>query len=203
MIRWRGFTVVELMVVMVIMAILLTLGVASFNGSQLNARNMERATDIDTLAKGLESRYTKGNLLIAASYITKGAYPSVNEILHAEGQPVTGLTGGVNTMGVYIDQLLPGTALTTFAPPGATGTVTTTFLPICVDAMSAPCSSGNTGAEDTTKINARVNLSSRVYVYEPIDANKQICFNTECVRYNLYYLPENSSTVQTKASKHQ
>ena len=46
----RGFTIVELVVVMTIMAILLTLGVVCLNASQLNARNMKRDTDLDAIA---------------------------------------------------------------------------------------------------------------------------------------------------------
>lgn len=202
MIRSRGFTVVELVVVMVIMAILLTLGVASFNGSQANARDAERKADIDTIAKSLEARYAKGNLFINSAYITRGAYPSVNEIRHAEGEVIAGLAGGTNTFGVYIDQLLPGAALSVFTPPGATGAITATFKPICTAAGTAPCNVDNT-AEDATKISAAINGSSAVYVYEPIDANKNICFSTECVRFNLYYRPEVTGTTQTKASKHQ
>lgn len=200
MIRPQGFTVVELMVVMVVMAILLTLGVASFSSSQTNARDAERSADMATVAKGLEARYLKGNTIISASYISQGAYPSVNEILQAENQTVSGLPA---PSGVYIDQLLPGTKLANFYPPTASSSadISTTFKVICTNNTTSPCASSVT-AEDSTKINAAINGSSSVYVYEPIDASNNICFSSLCVRYNLYYLTE-AGTLQTVASKHQ
>lgn len=204
MIRRRGFTVVELVVVMVIMGILLTLGMVSLSGSQANTRNIERSTDIDAIAKGLETRYIRGNPVVTpqVSYITKGAYPSVNELLHAEGNTVSGIAP--DPASSYIDRLLPGTVMANFIPPdpdaSSTANIKDTFVPICATATTSPCTSSNTTAEDATKINAVTKAS--VYVYEPITADNKVCINTACVRYNLYYLPEGGS-IQTKASKHQ
>ncbi len=199
----RGFTVVELVVVMVVMAILLTLGVVNLSSSQTNARNVERSNDIDVIAKGLESRYLRGNSFVTppVSYITKGTYPSVNELLHAEGNAVAGILPAPPVNG-YIENLLPGTVLAGFLPPSvsSTATIKDAFIPICATASTSPCSAANTGAEDTAKINAAT--TANVYVYEPITADNKVCFNTACVRFNLYYLPENG-TIQTKASKHQ
>lgn len=193
----RGFTVVELVVVMVIMAILLTLGVASFNGSQSKAWNADRKAEIETIAKGLESRYVKGNPFANAAYITKGTYPSVNEIRHMEGIAIAGITP--TGLGVYIDQGLPGTTLETFFPPNVTvaaGSIATAFKVICTTACGA--------AEVSATRDAAINNSSSVYVYEPITANNQVCINTACVRYNLYYRTEGASpTILTESSKHQ
>ena len=120
MTTWRGFTVVELVVVMVIMAVLLTLGVASYNSYQVNVRDSERLADINAIAKGLEARYDRGNssITLNAPYFNRGSYPSVNEILHAEGSNVTGLTPNPNTMGIYTEVVLPGTTAGNFYPPG-------------------------------------------------------------------------------------
>ncbi|MGB4420245.1 MAG: type II secretion system protein, partial [Candidatus Saccharimonadales bacterium] len=56
----RGFTVVELVITITIMAILLTLGVVNMRGSQANSRDAERKADIETIAKHLETYYTSG-----------------------------------------------------------------------------------------------------------------------------------------------
>lgn len=196
--RIRGFTVVELVVVMTIMAILLTLGFVSLNASQVNARNMERGTDIEAIAKGLEARYVRSNISANASYINKGSYPSVYELQHMEGLTVATITPTQTTQ--YLEQALPGTRMVNFAPPNITSAVTTTFIPMCSAPGVGACAANN-NAEDATKISTVV-ANSSVYVYEPIDANNQICFNTECVRYNLYYLPE-GGTVQQKVGKKQ
>jgi prepilin-type N-terminal cleavage/methylation domain-containing protein len=57
----RGFTIVELIIVITIMAILMTLGVVNLRNAQVNARDTERKTDISTIAKYLEVYYTSGN----------------------------------------------------------------------------------------------------------------------------------------------
>lgn len=56
----RGFTIVELIVTITIMAILLTLGVVNLRSSQANARDAERKTDIESLATNLETFYNSG-----------------------------------------------------------------------------------------------------------------------------------------------
>lgn len=200
---WRGFTVIELMVVMVVMAILLTLGVAQFNGTQANARDAERRADIETISKGLESRYNNGNPFATATYITRGAYPSINEILHAENTTVASITP--TSAATYIDQLLAGTSINNFFPPNTTVTpanAVNTFKVICAAAGTAPCNANN-NAEDAAKISTALGAAPGVYVYEPITAANQICYNTECVRYNLYYNTESAGTTTTVASRHQ
>jgi prepilin-type N-terminal cleavage/methylation domain-containing protein len=56
----RGFTIVELVIVIAIMAVLLTLGVVNVRASQIDARDAERKTDIETIAQHLETFYTSG-----------------------------------------------------------------------------------------------------------------------------------------------
>ncbi len=72
----RGFTVVELIIVITIMGILLVLGVVNLRGTQANARDSERKTDIDTIALHLENFYTSGN----DTSTTFGEYPSTTII---------------------------------------------------------------------------------------------------------------------------
>ena len=68
----RGFTIVELLIVITIMGILLVLGVANLRSSQISARDSERKTDIDSIALHLDTYYTSGS-----DYSTTfGKYPS-------------------------------------------------------------------------------------------------------------------------------
>lgn len=68
----RGFTLVELMVVIVVMAILLTLAVVNVNSTQIKARDNERHTDAENIAKIIESTHE-----MVDSTKTYKTYPSV------------------------------------------------------------------------------------------------------------------------------
>lgn len=72
----RGFTILELLIVISIMGILLTLGVLNLRGSQVNVRDSERKADIETLASHLETYYTSGK----DDSTTIGTYPSTQLI---------------------------------------------------------------------------------------------------------------------------
>lgn len=67
--RQSGFTIVELLIVIVIIGILATLVIVTFSGVQQKARDSERKTDINAIAGQLE-----------AVYANKGAYPSLAQI---------------------------------------------------------------------------------------------------------------------------
>lgn len=56
--KQSGFTVIELTVVAVIMAILITLAVVNVRSTQTNARDTERHADTKNIATALESFYT-------------------------------------------------------------------------------------------------------------------------------------------------
>lgn len=56
----RGFTLVELMVVITIIAILSVIGVTVFSGVQKSARDAARRGDINALATALELNYSNG-----------------------------------------------------------------------------------------------------------------------------------------------
>lgn len=72
--RRAGFTVVELIIVIVIMAILLILAVVNLGSSQVSARDDERKTDVANIARALEQFYTSGN----DSSTSVGFYPLTN-----------------------------------------------------------------------------------------------------------------------------
>ena len=56
--RREGFTIVELLIVIVVIAILATITVVAYNGVQANARDSIRKSDMATLQKALEIHYT-------------------------------------------------------------------------------------------------------------------------------------------------
>lgn len=68
----RGFTIVELLIVITIMGALLILSVANLRGSQVSARDSERKTDIESVALALDNYYINGSDTSA----NVGKYPS-------------------------------------------------------------------------------------------------------------------------------
>lgn len=60
----QGFTMIELLIVMVILSLLLVVGIGSFMSSQIKARDSARKTDLQNIARALELYYND-----------KGEYP--------------------------------------------------------------------------------------------------------------------------------
>lgn len=67
--RQSGFTIVELLIVIVIIGILATLVIVTFTGTQKKARDSQRQTDINAVASHLE-----------AYYADKGYYPTFTDL---------------------------------------------------------------------------------------------------------------------------
>lgn len=184
--RHVGFTLVELLITITIMVILMTLAVFSLRSVQANARDEKRKTDIDSIARGLEQRFTNGNPKATSTNVKKGEYPSVAEFLHAEGTSQAGYTPA-QIVGGYMLELLPGTTKDTIIPPGNGA-----FDPICTSACSV---------ETSSVYNAATTIGK--YIYEPITSAGALCLTTGCVRYNLYYRTEVDNTVHQVRSRRQ
>jgi prepilin-type N-terminal cleavage/methylation domain-containing protein len=183
MTRRAGFTLVELLITITIMAILMVLSVVSLRSLQANARDEQRATDADTIARGLEARYVNGNPEATSAYINKGEYPGINEMQHAMGLTEAGFTP-TSVSGGYLQELLPGLDKNIVAN----------------NSLDFMCASACT-AEVAATINSQTTTSK--FIYEPIDSTNNVCFNGGCVRFNLYYRTEKDNVVHKITSKHQ
>ncbi len=96
----RGFTIVELLIVIALMGILLTLSVVNLRSTQISSRDTERKTDIDTIASQLEIFYKVGT----DNSSVLGRYPSTVELDNSTD----------------IQTSLRDADLKSFTPPGAT-----------------------------------------------------------------------------------
>lgn len=70
-----GFTIVELLIVIVILGILLTLAVVNLTSGQVGARDEERKTDTTIIASNLETFYSSGT-----NSLPPGNYPGVDQL---------------------------------------------------------------------------------------------------------------------------
>ncbi len=92
-----GFTLVELLIVVVIIGILSVIGLNSFISAQLKARDSQRKSDLGTIAKALEMYYND-----------KGRYPAAtnNQILDIDWGSSSGFTDTSITNGaVYLTKM--------------------------------------------------------------------------------------------------
>lgn len=181
--KTRGFTVVELVVVMIIMAILISLSILSITSSQANARDHERLADIDQVMRGLERYYNEAN----ANTPTAGRYPDA---------PLATTLPTSTT--------LPGVA--TGAYTYSNSSVTPSFV---VASGAAGRVIDEQGVVNGTLTSVSDQVSTDTFVYEPAyydaAANQwKLCGSgSECLRYVIYYKTEGTPGIQMKVSDRQ
>jgi len=196
MTRQRGFTLIELLITITVMVILMGLAVVSVRSTQANARDEERKTDIDNIARGLERRYTEGNSKATMPWSAKGSYPGTNEMLHAMGASQATFNP-TQVSGGYLTTLLPGTTDKTFQAPNNTSGIS--FDMWC----TASCTGYSSASLATTMASINSFTTVNRYTYSPVDRNNNICYNGDCVKYFLYYRSEVDGQLYTIKSKNQ
>ncbi len=87
----QGFTLLELLVVMVILGVLVTIGLRSFTTSQMRARDSRRKSDLEQLANALELyRTDKGHYPVSdgeGQIVASSAAETTDEITYEWGEP--------------------------------------------------------------------------------------------------------------------
>jgi prepilin-type N-terminal cleavage/methylation domain-containing protein len=170
----RGFTIVELIITITIMGILLVLGVVNLRGTQANARDDERKTDIEAIAVQLESYYTSGN----DASTTFGRYPS---------------TGIIGNERVTLRDIDPKSLATPGAPVDANN------IPI----SSLVAATGVAQIQTTAGVTPQPTINTYVYQPVQADGTLCTTGAQECRKFNLYYMLETDSTVYMVTSKNQ
>ena len=83
----KGFTIVELLIVIVVIGILAGLVITTYNGIQQKARNTERTTDLKTFQSQLEAYYAQN-----------GRYPSNTDLGGTSATNVTFVAANLKGM---------------------------------------------------------------------------------------------------------
>ncbi len=104
--KQSGFTIVELLIVIVVIGILAALVLNSFSGVQAKARDTERATDVKALSTQLEAFYNGDG---------QGSYPLLSQI--NTDTLATGLLKGIDANTLHA----PGTTTATSLQGTAAG----------------------------------------------------------------------------------
>ncbi|MEK9196497.1 MAG: type II secretion system protein [Patescibacteria group bacterium] len=76
--KQKGFTIVELLIVIVVIGILAALVVTTFSGIQQKARDKERQTDIGALHSQLEAYYAQNGSYPAIAEVNTGSWRTTN-----------------------------------------------------------------------------------------------------------------------------
>ena len=96
--KQSGFTIVELLIVIVVIGILATLVIVTFSGVQQKARDTKRETDVKALASQLEVYYANNGSYPALAQLQDNAWVQAN----LKGLDVAGLVApngtGTNTI---------------------------------------------------------------------------------------------------------
>ena len=85
--KQQGFTIVELLIVIVVIGILAGLVITTYNGIQQKARNTERTTDLKTFQSQLE-----------AYYANNGRYPATTDLGTTSTSNVTFIAANMKGM---------------------------------------------------------------------------------------------------------
>ena len=129
-----GFTLVELIIVIVIIGILTTIAVFNYMSTQRYARDKQRTSDAILISESLETYYAK-----------HGEYPSVAKVTNSDGNAVKQLLGLSSLDGLLAPFAVNGTT-NSWATGSASGTRPFTYSGNTDN--STPCNTG-TAATDS------------------------------------------------------
>lgn len=124
----KGFTIIELLIVIAIIAILAGLVLTGFQGTQAKARDSERTTDMDSLYKKLEEFHNENNYYPGAidTASIKTQFPGIEDdsIRDPRGTPLANQTAVADAAALVGTS--PGSASTApnyhYTPYGCSGT---------------------------------------------------------------------------------
>jgi prepilin-type N-terminal cleavage/methylation domain-containing protein len=213
----KGFSIVEMIVVMAIISILAALGTVQTLRAQMAARDKERADDVKAISLTFQDIYEHGN--IDGNIIASGDASVTSAVVM--GYPSTRLLSSATASNIQTTGIIQNIRLDARKSPFlASGTTAPNF--------SMVAAASNADLNNTTKTAGGISLSTTndVYVYQPLDSNNALCVYAtglvstgtgtsattgkvgstnqqviaprlvdNCVKFNIYYLSETTDTI--------
>lgn len=130
--KQSGFTIVELLIVIVIIGILAGLVVTQILGATAKARDTERKTDLDQISNQLEAYYAQ-----------KGSYPALAELNTSGWRGGNEFSAGDGTKS-FADPSSPSTTSLSATPPAAIGN-SYSYAPLSESNGNCATTTTNTG----------------------------------------------------------
>lgn len=125
--KQHGFTIVELLIVIVVIGILAALVVTTFTGIQQKARNTERQTDIKAVHGQLEAYYAQNGSYPHRDQVNDSSWRSTN-MKGLDPEALKDPKGSAQTLGAAVSSTQYGYAVT-----GTGGAACTTAANDCVE----------------------------------------------------------------------
>ncbi len=193
----KGFTILELVVVIVIMGILTTLTAANVIKSQITARDHERVDDVNSIAAYFETLYKQGldsNNGSLSNYNAPLSYPSTLLISSPSSSIASAVFSNLDPKALK-------------SPNSSSGTESNTTTYDLVN-------STNNSKATTSTVTPTPSASNDVYVYQPLNIDDTLCTSTtdtfyirpdptHCVKFQIFYYDEASQSVEVKTSINQ
>lgn len=136
--RQKGFTIVELLIVIVVIGILAAIVITTYSGIQAKARNAKRETDIQDLQTQIEAFYSQNNY-----------YPSLGDMNDASWRQTNMPSLDTNAMVDPSSNTAPANAVMARSANNTTG-VAKEYVYNVTDSSGAVCGSDtSSGGTDT------------------------------------------------------
>jgi prepilin-type N-terminal cleavage/methylation domain-containing protein len=215
--RNKGFTIVEMIVVITIISILAALGTVQMLRSEAIARDKERADDVSAINLTFQDVYDNGH--IEGNIVASGDASVTSAVVM--GYPSTAIAMSAYSASAQTTTILQNIRLDALKSPYlASSAVSPTF--------SLVPATSNAGLDNTALTAGGVSLGTNndVYVYQPLDSNGTVCkFATgdvttgtgtsattgkaasanqiveaprlanNCVKYNIFYFSEGQNAI--------
>lgn len=131
----KGFTIVELLIVIVVIGILATLVIVTFTGIQQKARDSKRKTDLSAIQAALESYYSSNNTYPTLAHLQDSSWISTN----MKGFDTKALQDPKGSSGSTIGGTSSATQYGYVVTAGDTSTFSTPTTCSDADGASNPC----------------------------------------------------------------